>query len=233
MRSNTYTFGFATIVILVAALLLSSAATLLKDRQVANEKREKKALILKAAGIETEEIDAKFAEVIIAQVINQKGEIIEGVEAFNINLLKQNKALKSDPTLELNLPIYTCNTPEGKRYVFPMYGKGLWGPIWGYVALGNDLNTITGAIFDHKGETPGLGAEISTPIFEDQFAGKEIYEKGALVSIDVLKGAGNNLSEHEVDGISGGTITSVGVEDMLKTDFGKYQSYLDKIKSSI
>jgi Na+-transporting NADH:ubiquinone oxidoreductase subunit C len=148
-------------------------------------------------------------------------------------LLKQNKALKSDPTLELNLPIYTCNTPEGKRYVFPMYGKGLWGPIWGYVALGNDLNTITGAIFDHKGETPGLGAEISTPIFEDQFAGKEIYEKGALVSIDVLKGAGNNLSEHEVDGISGGTITSVGVEDMLKTDFGKYQSYLDKIKSSI
>jgi Na+-transporting NADH:ubiquinone oxidoreductase subunit C len=233
VRSNTYTFGFATIVILVAALLLSSAATLLKDRQVANEKREKKALILKAAGIETEEIDAKFAEVIIAQVINQKGEIIEGVEAFNINLLKQNKALKSDPTLELNLPIYTCNTPEGKRYVFPMYGKGLWGPIWGYVALGNDLNTITGAIFDHKGETPGLGAEISTPIFEDQFAGKEIYEKGALVSIDVLKGAGNNLSEHEVDGISGGTITSVGVEDMLKTDFGKYQSYLDKIKSSI
>ena len=233
MRSNTYTFGFATVVILVAALLLSSAATLLKDRQVANEKREKKALILKAAGIETEDIDAKYAEVIEAQVINQNGEIIEGVEAFNINLLKQNKAFKADPTMELKLPVYTCNTAEGKRYVFPMYGKGLWGPIWGYVALGDDINTITGAIFDHKGETPGLGAEISTPIFEDQFAGKKIYENGSLVSINVLQGTGNNLDEHEVDGISGGTITSVGVANMLKTDFGKYQSYLEKIKSSI
>ena len=224
---------FATAVILVAALLLSSAATLLKPRQVANEKREKKALILQAAGITADDVDAKYAELITEKVVNQQGEELTGVNAFDINIMKQNKAYKSNPDMELKLPVYICNTDEGEIYVFPVYGKGLWGPIWGYVALGQDLNTINGAIFDHKGETPGLGAEISTDPFENQFDGKEIYDNGKLVSIEVQKGVGNNNNEHQVDGISGGTITSKGVQDMLETDFEKYQAFLEKNKSSI
>jgi Na+-transporting NADH:ubiquinone oxidoreductase subunit C len=128
--------------------------------------------------------------------------------------------------------VFECQTPDGLKYIFPLYGAGLWGPIWGFVALNDDMNTIYGANFDHQGETPGLGAEISTPMFEDPFVGKKIFdESGTLVSIIVAKVGQNAPEEHKVDGISGGTITSKGLEKMLIDDFTTYQEFFKKKKS--
>jgi len=111
-------------------------------------------------------------------------------------------------------------------------GAGLWGPIWGFVALNEDLNTIFGANFDHQGETPGLGAEISTPVFEEQFTGKSIFDaSGKLVSIIVAKSSESAPEEHKVDAISGGTITSKGLEQMLLDDLTSYQKFITRKKS--
>jgi Na+-transporting NADH:ubiquinone oxidoreductase subunit C len=115
-----------------------------------------------------------------------------------------------------------------------MVGKGLWGPIWGFVALEGDYNTVYGAVFSHKSETPGLGAEISEAFFQEPFEGKTIYNtEGKLVSIDVKKGGAGDSNPHAVDGITGGTITSVGVQEMMKRTFGIYDTYFQNKKSQI
>jgi Na+-transporting NADH:ubiquinone oxidoreductase subunit C len=110
-------------------------------------------------------------------------------------------------------------------HIFPLEGKGLWGPIWGYVSLKPDMNTIFGVTFDHKGETPGLGAEINTTPFESQFLDKALYENGKYVSVKVVKGTARKDSLHEVDGISGGTITSKALEAMVFDGLIKYEKY--------
>lgn len=113
-----------------------------------------------------------------------------------------------------------------------MRGAGLWGPIWGFVSLNDDMNTIYGANFDHDGETPGLGAEISTGWFQETFQGKKIFdESGNLVSITITKVGQKADAEHSVDGVSGGTITSKGLENMIFQDFNSYKEFLIKKKS--
>jgi Na+-transporting NADH:ubiquinone oxidoreductase subunit C len=118
-------------------------------------------------------------------------------------------------------------------YIIPVAGSGLWGPVWGYIALEEDWNTIAAVVFDHKGETPGLGAEISTPGFEGQFTGKKLFEGAELVSITVLKGSGASRgNDHAVDAISGGTITSRAVENMIRATLAGYKSYIEKQRSN-
>jgi len=110
----------------------------------------------------------------------------------------------------------------------PMRGKGLWGPVWGFMSLEADGNTVVGANFGHKSETPGLGAEITTPMFTDQFPGKKISEAGMFQSISVVK-KGTSSGDYAVDGISGGTITSNGVNDMLADCLAPYAEYFKNI----
>ncbi len=112
-----------------------------------------------------------------------------------------------------------------------MRGKGLWGPIWGYIALSEDFNAIYGANFDHKSETPGLGAEINEQWFQDMFKGKNIFnEQGKFVSVEVMKGGAPDDAAHAVDAISGGTITSNGLENMIMDCLAPYQAYFEKNK---
>ncbi len=118
-------------------------------------------------------------------------------------------------------------------YIIPLRGKGLWGPIWGFISLEDDLNTVFGAVFDHKAETPGLGAEINRPMFQDPFAGKSIFNGEEFKSIKVIKGGAGEDNMHGVDGISGGTITSDGVTDMLLERLTMYLPYFNKIKPTI
>ena len=114
--------------------------------------------------------------------------------------------------------MFECETESGLKYIFPLYGAGLWGPIWGFVSLDKDMDTIYGAFFDHEGETPGLGAEISTVKFQKEFKGKKLFDdSGKLVSITVKKAGQNAPAEHSVDGVSGGTITSKGLEAVSYT----------------
>ena len=135
------------------------------------------------------------------------------------------------PLEEQSLPVFISSLEGSKKYIIPVYGKGLWGPIWGYVALNDDLSTIYGAVFSHKAETPGLGAEINTKEFQEQFFGKEIFKLGEFVSVSVLKsGSADPESKYQVDGISGGTITSVGVDQMLRDCLSSYEPYFKKHK---
>lgn len=129
---------------------------------------------------------------------------------------------------ERQLPVYICSKEGNTYYVLPLQGKGLWGPIWGYVALEDDMNTIYGAVFDHKSETPGLGADINKPFFQDTFKGKKLYtETMEFNSIEIVKGGAPADALHKVDGISGGTITSKGVEAMLYDCLVGYQNFFD------
>jgi Na+-transporting NADH:ubiquinone oxidoreductase subunit C len=133
------------------------------------------------------------------------------------------------------LPIFVYKDENGnKKYIIPVRGKGLWGQIWGYVAINDDLNTIYGAVFDHAKETPGLGAEINQDWFMNEFKGKKLFDdNGNFISIEVVKGGGADPADpHAVDAISGGTITSKGLEDMLKDSLAPYVNYFEKLLGS-
>jgi Na+-transporting NADH:ubiquinone oxidoreductase subunit C len=229
-NSNKYTFIYASVMVILVAAVLSVAAMSLKPYQKKNTEIEKKQNILTSVNIAT---TAKNAEEVYAQkivntyVVNAKGEQVDG-NAFEIDLRVQ----KNKPLEQRQLPVFECQTDEGLKYILPLRGAGLWGPIWGYIALNEDLNTIYGASFDHQGETPGLGAEISTPAFQEPFKGKTIFDaSGNLVSIIVAKSNESAPAQHRVDGISGGTITSKGLEQMLLDDLKSYQNFITRKKS--
>lgn len=229
VNKNSYTFIFATAMVVVVGVILSAAAISLKPMQDKNIENEKKQDILSTIGFskgETsrEEAAELFPEYVKNQIVlNVEGNEIEG-EAFKIDLAKQVKL----PREEQTWPLYIAEKEDKTYYVVPLRGKGLWGPIWGYVALEDDLNTIYGASFDHKTETPGLGAEINKGFFMDQFVGKKLFDEGEFVSVAVVKGGASG--QYEVDGISGGTITSDGVDDMLKDCISFYLPYFETIE---
>lgn len=226
VNNNSYTFGFAAIMVIIVAALLSYAAIGLKPYQDTNIELEKKQNILSSIRINIDREDAEEAYekyIKYALVLNSFGEEIEG-SAFNIELSKE---LKKE-SAEQSLPLFISEISGTKKYIIPLRGKGLWGPIWGFIALENDLNKVYGAVFDHKSETPGLGAEINMPFFQDPFVGKTIFEGDEFTSIKVIKGGAKEDDMHAVDGISGGTITSDGVSDMLYERLNMYLPYFKK-----
>jgi len=151
-------------------------------------------------------------------------------EAFNVDLKKQfkNKDLAEE---DKKYPLFICNVDHNTYYVAPVSGKGLWAAVWGYISLDSLGNTVTGAVFDHTSETPGLGAEITQDFFEDRFLGKHINKDGKYSPIEVKK-PGIPETDYHVDGISGGTFTSVGVEDMMNETLKVYYTYIKKINKS-
>jgi len=226
VNKNSYTFTFATIMVVVVAAILSFAATSLKPAQDNNIRLEKMQNILASINIEVsrEEAEEAYAKYITEEIVLMNSQPIEGVAAFDVELKKE---LVKAP-LERNAPLYMAQKDGESYFIVPLRGKGLWGPIWGYVSLEKNASTIYGATFDHKSETPGLGAEIKTPVFTSLFPGKEIFEEDEFKGIMVMKG--NAEGDHQVNGISGGTITSVGVQDMITDCMASYVPYL-KTKS--
>lgn len=222
-QGNTYTFLYAVILVVIVAALLAVVALWLQPAQNDNIENEKRQNILRTVKIQSTAADSKelFGKYITEQfVVNSKGERVSG-DAFRLNMAQEYKKSCDQRAL----PVFVADTKDGKKYILPMYGKGLWGPIWGFIALNEDKNTIYGTVFDHKGETPGLGAEITTPHFNGQFDGKLVFDNDQLVSIAVLKG-GNADGPHEVDAISGGTITSRSVETMIRSYLTCYEPFL-------
>ncbi|MCF8348024.1 MAG: NADH:ubiquinone reductase (Na(+)-transporting) subunit C [Bacteroidales bacterium] len=243
MYSNGYIFRYAAIMVIVAAALLSTAAMLLKPFQERNVAIDKMGGILASADIPditAENAIQLFNEYVKEEiVINQDGDVVESytkakkedAKAFKLDL--KAELYKKTKGLPYELPLYVIEKNSQTLYVVPLRGVGLWGPIWGNMALNDDLNTIVGVTFDHKGETPGLGAEIIMDFFTDQFVGKKIFDdKGGFKSIKVVKGGIGTLPDsekiHGVDAISGGTITSNGVNDMLHDVLESYLPYLKK-----
>ncbi len=233
VQSNTYTFIYASALVILVAVGLSLTSISLKSMQEANIQKEKKQSILKTIGVECSRDEAgKLYDEYVkdAYVIDYHGDKISGVDAFNVSLEEE---MAKDDTLSRYYPVYECVNDNEKLYVFPVRGKGLWGPIWGYVALKDDFNTVFGVSFDHKSETPGLGAEITTSDFQNQFEGKKIFnDLDEFVSILVKKPAQYNPDdEHEVQGLSGATLTSVGLQNMLKASLKPYVNFFKANKN--
>lgn len=204
--SNAYTVSYVAVMVIIVAALLAVTAGSLSEKISKNKEIDNKIQVLASLNVES---DFDNAEELYAKYV--KREIpFEGGKSFKV----------------LKKIIFECEK-DGKTYfVLPQEGAGLWGPIWGYLALESDKNTIYGAYFSHKGETPGLGAEISTPKFQSQFVGKHIFRDGNLVSVAVVKPGKIAEGKDYVDGIGGGTITSQGVDNMMLESLNSYKDFL-------
>ena len=241
-NSNGFTFLFAIILVVVVGVTLAMTYIGLKPEYDENVKREKMQNILAAMNVEVERDKAPElyrSTIKEAILVDHEGRPLEGLDpdpiegdAFRTDVLMQYKSWKAGERKaeEIVYPVY-IGDHEGKTlFVLPMVGTGLWGPVWGYVSVQDDGRTIYGSTFDHKGETPGLGAEISTPVVERQFEGKTFTtESGGFEGITVYKGGSQTQDPHGVDGISGGTITSQGVDEMLKRSLAVYDKYLKSV----
>ena len=224
--SNLYILGFTSALVLFVAAALSFTSLTLKPQQHMNVEIERQQNILTALGIKStsKDIAEKYNQYIKQSiVIKTNGDIVDGESAERINLKKENEK----PVEDRLYPLYFAEKDGLTFIVIPLSGAGMWGPIWGNMVVENDMNTIYGATFDHKRETPGLGAEINTPAFGQQFHGKMLFDKSDVFTCVKVKKPGSYMSnEHTVDAISGGTITCDGLEKMLETCIKPYQTYL-------
>ncbi len=230
--SNGYTFLFAIIMVIVVGSGLAAASYGLKPLQDKNLEVKKKMDILGALKIEN--VDRTTAEGLYAQYVNDadcivldsEGNIKEGLVAFDVDIKKQFRDKKLAPE-DRDFPLYVASIDGSTKYVIPVVGSGLWGPIWGYLAIDEDKSSIYGAKFDHKTETPGLGAEIKQPFFYNQYTKESITVDGQYKKIKVVKD-GSGGDDFKVDGITGGTITSKGVEEMVDRTIQVYVKYFNK-----
>lgn len=207
---NSYIIAYSCVMVVIVAFLLAFVSSALKDRQEENVKLDKKKQILAALNLRDlsdADAEAKYAEV-----------VKDGDKAFEMN----SASFKNG-----DVAVYQCEIDGEKKYVVSVYGAGLWGPIWGYVSVNADGNTIYGAYFNHEGETAGLGAEIKdSKAWQDLFKGKTIYAADGTVALKVLKSSEVKNPESEVDAVTGATLTSNGVSDMLQEGFEKYKELL-------
>lgn len=240
--SNAYTILFAVIMVAVVASLLAFTATSLKPMQDDNIRKEKMQSILFTIGLDSVEVNG--AKVPLTRELAQEnyntyikeqlslkadGSVDSSVDAFKLDLTSEIKK----PVDEQRFPLFIAEKDGNTFYIIPLRGAGLWDAIWGYISLGEDLNSIKGVVFDHKGETPGLGAEITQKWFQKRFQDKKIEDaSGDFVGITVMKG-GSAGNDNAVDAISGATITSRGVEDMIKERLAHYLAYFKKQNSQM
>ncbi|MCL1943847.1 MAG: NADH:ubiquinone reductase (Na(+)-transporting) subunit C [Candidatus Azobacteroides sp.] len=228
-EGNTYTIIYAAVMVIVVAVLLAFTAEGLRGRQEKNAEIDKKEQILRALRIAATAKDAEeiYQKTITdSYVLSYDGNKKNGEDAFTVDQNIEKEIKK--PVAERKLPVYEAMAEGAKKYVIPLRGTGLWGPVWGYIALNDDKITVFGATFGHKGETPGLGAEIDTEHFQKEFYDKQIARNGKFTSIAVVKAGQSKNDMDYVDGISGGTITSQGVNEMLKNCLSAYENFLLK-----
>lgn len=230
-QSNSYTLLYIIGLVIVVGAALAFVSTTLKPLQQKNADADKMKQILMSVNVSPENIDELtdiYNNRVKGIVVNANGEIVDGIVAFDINVANESK----EPVEKRRLPVYIYSDTEvGTKYILPMSGNGLWGPIWGYLAMNSDGKTVYGAYFSHQGETPGLGAEIEKEFFRDEFKGKELFDNDKFTPITVVKkGQAPAGDLHMVDGISGGTITSKGVGAMLDNCLSPYSKYLESLK---
>lgn len=245
-QSNAYIIGFTAALTIVVGGLLSLASQGLAPAQKKSVELDTKSQILSSvmdrselAKLNRDEVLALYNQRIQSLVVDINGEVIEldakgnPIVAEEVNILKNYKKEPENRQFPVFKFMNAENPSKVEAYILPLYGAGLWDKIWGYLALKSDFNTIAGASFDHKQETPGLGARIGTSEIQNRYVGKKIMdESGNIVSVSMVKGEGNTgLTEHEVDGMSGATITGRGVNAMLENYLTYYKSYFKKVDS--
>ncbi len=231
-QSNTYTIIYSIILVVLVGVALSVVYQALRPKQEENILNDTKRQILAAALIspaDGESVSELYSKYITeAYIVNSKGEKIDpSADPISVNVANEVKK----PADQRELPVFVCKTDKGVKYIVPVYGAGLWGPIWGYIAMDDNGDTIYGAYFAHQGETPGLGAEIEKPNFSDQFEGKNIFAAdGTFQSVKVVKGGKEPAEGAWVHAVSGGTITSQGVDKMLENSLEPYTAFFHEIK---
>ncbi|KYG72581.1 MULTISPECIES: NADH:ubiquinone reductase (Na(+)-transporting) subunit C [Roseivirga] len=241
-QSNGYIIVFSLILTVVLGGLLSGVSQVLGPAQKKAQDLDTKKQILgaipaekeKLSAMTPEEILSRYSEVISSEVTNYQGEIVttnekgEPVVAENVNI---EKNYKKTPENRL-FPVFKYNGGSEQAFILPTFGAGLWDAIWGYVAITPNMETVIGVSFDHKGETPGLGARITSDDVQARYRGKELYDnQGDLVSVTMVKGENtpeSALGPNKVDGMAGATLTANGVNAMLENYLGYYQNYFEK-----
>lgn len=243
-EKNSYTVIFAIVMVAIVGTILAGLASGLKPLVKANERYEKQQNILYAMGVNNNEgasdvefvptdiVEDEFNKFIKKQYVIQGGEIEEDDQAYLIDIKKEATKAK-DPNYQRRLPLFVGEKNGEEIYIVPVRGKGLWDAIWGFVAMDKSM-TVKGVYFDHKGETPGLGANIKERFFMDDFAGEKLLDgNNVFKGIKVAKGNSDPKNEikddHEVDAIAGSTITGDGVTAMLKKDIQMYKSYFETL----
>ncbi|MDC9723848.1 MAG: Na(+)-translocating NADH-quinone reductase subunit C [Urechidicola sp.] len=238
---NSYTIIFATVMVIIVGALLAFLATYLKPLIDENKRLEKQQNILYAMGINdndeksvvfisTDQVAEKFDKYITKQIVIQGDKVTEDNEAYLIDLKKEATLAKKGS--ERRLPLFIGEKDGEKYYIIPMLGKGLWDAVWGYIALDKNL-VVKGVFFDHKGETPGLGANINQRFFMDDFTGEHITDGNTFKGITIAKGNADPKNERKqdfrVDAIAGSTITGDGLTAMIKKDLKMYMPYLQTL----
>ena len=242
-NKNSYTLIYTAIMVVAIAFLLSFVSDALRDRQIANIELDQKRQIINAlntpehplnitggAGARRERIEYLYSTLIVnGLVINSRGEILEESKeqalVYALDIARQ----MAQPLEERRLPIFIANVNGQTKYILALRGRGLWGPIWGYVALNDDMNTIFGAFFGHAAETPGLGSQIAEDEFQNEFIGKSIMNaRNEFVSVAVVRAGTRVADRDQVDALTGGTITSRAVGDMLYDSLSQYYNFLQQ-----
>lgn len=212
--SNVYTVVYASVMVLLVAVVLAFTSQSLRSFQKKNEDNDKRQQILRSINVSVpaNEAEAKYNELIKESfLVNENGEKVEG------------DAISATPEQH---PVFVASVDGKTKYIMALSGAGLWGPLWGYLSVDDDRNTIYGTDFSHQGETPGLGAEIAKPQFSNEFKGKKLFVNGEFKSVAIVKPGKSVAGQDYVDGISGGTITSQGVDHMLFNSLSGYVKFL-------
>ena len=221
-NSNVYTTLYAAIMVVIVAFLLVFVSQTLKERQTANVINDTKQQILSALNLRDQaDVAATYDKVIIADALMQpNGKLMEYEGEFNTSYKSEFD--------NGNLHVFVADIDGEKKFVIPMNGLGLWGTIWGYIALNDDRTTVYGVYFSHSSETPGLGGEIAGTKFQDRFPGKSVVENDEVALKVVKYGKADKSSQYEIDGVTGATITSTGVNAMINKVLTAYIPFLTK-----
>ena len=243
---NSYTILFAIGMVVVVGSMLAYTASSLGPKITENQRIEKQQNILYAMGvndntgtsavfISTKEAADAFSKYVKKQLVIQDGNVEEDTQAYLIDVKKEKSGSKNDPS-KRRLPLFVGEKDGQTYYVIPIYGKGLWDAIWGYISVDENM-IVQGAYFDHKGETPGLGANIKERYFMDDFIGEHLLDaNGNFKGITVAKGNADpknvDKTDNQVDALAGATITGDGVTAMIKSDLRLYKPYFDNLKNN-
>ena len=233
-NSNTYQILYAAVMVLLVGTVLAFIYMALKPKQnenIANDTRKQILSALHIAAPADDQVKDTYEKYIIQDLlVDAQGNIVDSTAnvAFDVDMKKNVKLA------ERQLPVMKCTMDDGSvKYVLPVYGAGLWGPIWGYVAVNDDGNTIYGANFSHEGETPGLGARIAEQPFQDEFRDKHLFVGGEFKSVAVLKkGQKATNGAEQIDALTGATITSRGVSDMMADCLAPYEAFLKRLQGA-
>ena len=223
-NSNVYTVVYASVMVIIAAFLLAFVASVLKDKQDANVANDKRGQILSSLNIRNvEDVTGEYQKVILNDlVLDVNGKVLQEKGGFDV----ESKDITAKDPASKKLPLYVAKVNNDTIYVVPLYGRGLWGGISGYLALKKDFDTVYGAYFTHESETAGLGARIVEEEFQDKFKNKKAFADSTFQKVALSLSKKVEDKEHQVDAITGATLTSNGVSEMFLSSLQPYQKYL-------